>query len=67
MAYMIRCRTSGGVTGTREGWMQKDDRVCVFATEAEAIKAKPDNRALRTGAYLQYWVVETDTPVERGA
>lgn len=36
MSYVIKCRVSGGVTGTREGYYRSDGQIIEFDTLEEA-------------------------------
>ena len=60
--WVVRCRVSGGMTGTRESVLQRDGVVQVFATEAEAqAKAAHLVRQMNTAystAHFQYWAAQ---------
>ena len=60
--YIIRCRVSGGVTGTRESVVKgKDGNVVRFATREEAEQKAAEYRR-SVGRYstadFRYWVDE---------
>ena len=61
MKYVIRCRVSGGVTGTRESTVKLDGEVRTFDTkeQAETEAARLNKEMNRNSAgYFQYWVEE---------
>ena len=43
--FVIRCRVSGGVTGTRESLLKRDGNIMIFASRAEADAAATHLRA----------------------
>lgn len=58
--YCIRCRVSGGRTGTRESYLKKDGLPQIFSNyqDADALARRLDrqaNHAFAT-AYFEYWV-----------
>jgi hypothetical protein len=62
MNYLILCRVSGGVTGTRESFLKLGDTVRVFSNKEEAEGESKRFNALMNGPYakahFQYTVVE---------
>jgi len=66
MKYRIRCRVSGGVTGTREAWLKgKDGQEARYDTREEAEREAADlNRTMNhlySTASFRYTVCETDS------
>jgi len=72
--WRVRCRVSGGVTGTREAWMKSGGIVADFTSEAEARETAEEmlrkwgrvtgNRPRMT-ATAHYWPVRvSDWPTE---
>jgi len=61
MSFHVKCRVSGGVTGTREALLKNMGQVQVFATHQEAEdEAYRLNRTMNNAhsvAYFEYWVV----------
>ena len=60
MPYIVMCRVSGGVTGTREAPLKRDHVIRLFETEAEAAAeaARLDtmmNRNFHRTADFRYW------------
>lgn len=49
--YRIKCRVSGGVTGTRESYMKERGVVMYFATKVEAQGIADHNNRVRNGPY----------------
>lgn len=67
--WRVRCRVSGGVTGTREAWLKSDGIVADFVSEAEAQRTADECRTragrLGTGTLFEYWPVRVaDWPQE---
>jgi hypothetical protein len=61
MKYVIRCRVSGGVTGTRESSVKLNGEVRTFATmeEAETEAARLSKEMNRHSVdCFQYWAEE---------
>lgn len=62
MTYYIRCRVSGGVTGTREALLKRDGRVQTFASREdasnEAVRLQREMNSPSATATFQYWVEE---------
>jgi len=60
--YGVRCRVSGGVTGTREAWLKRDGQVAEFATHAEAEAEAQRLTTSMNGPYrtadFRYWAEE---------
>jgi hypothetical protein len=59
--FIVMCRVSGGVSGTREAPLKADGRVRYFDTEAEAAaEAQRLNRQMNGNPYrtadFRYWV-----------
>lgn len=67
MSYMVMCRVSGGVTGTREAALKADGEVRYFGTHAEAqavatkLMAQTMGNPYRT-ADFSYWVIASENP-----
>lgn len=63
MRYIVMCRVSGGVTGTRQSELKKDGTIQIFDQRDEAerkaveLTAKLNSDPYRTAAF-QYWVEE---------
>jgi hypothetical protein len=61
MTYVIRCRVSGGVTGTRESTVKLNGEVRTFDTkeqaETEAARLNKEMNSNSAG-YFRYWVEE---------
>lgn len=59
MLYVVRCRVSGGVTGTREGTLKgKDGKIVVFETREEAAaeaQLQLDSLSPHVKAKFEYW------------
>jgi len=61
MKYVIKCRVSGGVTGTCESTVKLNGEVRTFDTkeQAETEAARWNKEMNRNSAgYFQYWVEE---------
>jgi hypothetical protein len=62
--YGVRCRVSGGVTGTREAWLKRDGRVAEFETRAEATAEAAARNAEMNGPHrtadFRYWAAPLD-------
>jgi len=58
--YVVRCRVSGGVTGTRESLLKKNGEVQKFASfeeaEAEAKSLRNSMNHEFSRAIFEYWV-----------
>lgn len=64
--FGVRCQVSGGVTGTRTGWLKagRDSAISTFTTAAAAQLAadglnernKPPASALHGSTVFRYWV-----------
>lgn len=63
MRYIVMCRVSGGVTGTRQSELKKDGQIQIFDQREEAeqraveLTTKLNSDPYRTAAF-QYWVEE---------
>ena len=61
MTYVIRCRVSGGVTGTCESTVKLNGEVRTFDTkeqaETEAARLNKEMNSNSAG-YFRYWVEE---------
>ena len=55
--YVIRCRVSGGVTGTRESLLKRDGVVRMFddRAEAEAVARELNAKMNDIRAVARYW------------
>lgn len=59
-AFIVMCRVSGGITGTREAPLKRDGAVIYFdtrekaETEARRLESKMDGSPYRT-ADFRYW------------
>ena len=49
--FRIKCRVSGGVTGTRESYMKERGVITYFATKVGAQKVADHNNKVRNGPY----------------
>ena len=60
--FVVRCKVSGGVTGTREALLKRNDRIVYFETrqeaEAEATRLRLLYNNERAVAFFQYWAEE---------
>ncbi len=61
--YLVMCRVTGGVTGTREAVLKANGQEQIFITreeaEAEAVRCTQESsRNPYATAYARYWVVE---------
>ena len=67
--FMVRCRVSGGLTGTRESWLKSNGETMVFPDYDSAEAKATECRANHSGEYLgtrprprfAYWVVEVQS------
>lgn len=61
MTYIVMCRVSGGVTGTREAPLKQNGQTQVFQTweEATAEAAKLNRPRPYATADFRYWVEPT--------
>ena len=61
--FIVRCRVSGGVTGTREGIVKKDGEYLYFDTMEEASQHAKHYRNQANGphatAHFEYWADKT--------
>lgn len=62
MAWIVRCRVSGGVTGTRESVLESEGEVLRFPDGASAAAEAADMREKMNGprsrATFEYWATE---------
>lgn len=60
--YVVRCRVSGGVTGTRESMLHEGDRLLTFAVredaqrEADRLNTRAKETMRHTLTCWAYWV-----------
>jgi hypothetical protein len=56
--WIVRCRVSGGVTGTRESVCKRNDAILYFDTEATArayVQQRLTECSKNSSARFQYW------------
>lgn len=62
--YRIKCRVSGGPTGTRESYMKERGVIMYFATKVGAQKVADHNNTVRNGPFRTATFKYTVEPAE---